>query len=114
MNVLCGWGHEAGEALSSHPLVNQIVFTGIVPTGIAIVIAAAKKVVPCVLEFGGKSAAIVHKDANLNGFENDVRWGIFFNAGQVCSAMSRVILHDDVYDELVERMVGVAKGLSFG
>ncbi len=113
-NILCGWGHEAGAALSAHPLVNQIVFTGSVPTGIAIAGAAAKNVVPCVLELGGKSAAIVHKDADLAAFENDVRWGIFFNAGQVCSAMSRVIVHNDVHDEVVERMVGVAKGLSVG
>ena len=68
--------------------------------------------VPCVLELGGKSAAIVHDDADLDAFENDVRWGIYFNAGQVCSAMSRVIAHDSIHDALVERMVGVAKSLT--
>ncbi|WP_133489256.1 aldehyde dehydrogenase family protein [Aliiroseovarius marinus] len=112
VNILCGLGHEAGAALSAHPEVNQIVFTGSVPTGIAIATSAAKNVVPCVLELGGKSAAIVHDDADLDAFENDVRWGIYFNAGQVCSAMSRVIVHDSVHDELVERMVGVAQSLS--
>lgn len=65
-----------------------------------------------VLELGGKSAAIVHDDADLEAFENDLRWGIFFNAGQVCSAMSRVIVHDSIHDELVDRMVGVANSLS--
>ena len=109
VNVLCGLGHEAGAALSAHPHVNQIVFTGSVPTGIAIATAAAQNVVPCVLELGGKSAAIVHDDADLDAFENDVRWGIYFNAGQVCSAMSRVIVHDSHHDELVDRMVGVAQ-----
>jgi acyl-CoA reductase-like NAD-dependent aldehyde dehydrogenase len=59
------WGHEAGAALAVHPGVNQIVFTGSVPTGIAIATAAAQNVVPCVLELGGKSAAIVHEDADL-------------------------------------------------
>ncbi len=112
VNILCGLGHQAGAALSAHPLVNQIVFTGSVPTGIAIATAAAQNVVPCVLELGGKSAAIVHKDADLEAFENDVRWGIYFNAGQVCSAMSRVIVHDGVHDELVDRMVGVAQSLT--
>jgi aldehyde dehydrogenase (NAD+) len=112
VNILCGLGHEAGAALSAHPEVNQIVFTGSVPTGIAIATAAAKNVVPCVLELGGKSAAIVHDDADLDAFENDVRWGIYFNAGQVCSAMSRVIVHDSIHDELVERMVGVAQSLT--
>ncbi|MGB7316466.1 MAG: aldehyde dehydrogenase family protein, partial [Planktotalea sp.] len=112
VNILCGLGREAGAALSAHPHVNQIVFTGSVPTGIAIATAAARNVVPCVLELGGKSAAIVHDDADLDAFEADVRWGIYFNAGQVCSAMSRVIAHDSIHDELVERMVGVAQSLT--
>ncbi|MBY6058005.1 aldehyde dehydrogenase family protein [Leisingera daeponensis] len=114
VNILCGLGHEAGAALSAHPHVNQIVFTGSVPTGVAIASAAARNVVPCVLELGGKSAAIVHDDADLDAFENDVRWGIYFNAGQVCSAMSRVIVHESRHDELVERIAGVAGSLSVG
>ena len=114
VNILCGLGQDAGAALSAHPGVNQIVFTGSVPTGVAIASAAAKNVVPCVLELGGKSAAIVHNDADLDAFEKDVRWGIYFNAGQVCSAMSRVIVHESVHDELVERVSSVAKTLSVG
>ncbi|PSL22024.1 aldehyde dehydrogenase family protein [Shimia abyssi] len=114
VNVLCGMGHEAGAALAGHAGVNQIVFTGSVPTGVAIATAAAQNVVPCVLELGGKSAAIVHDDADLEAFENDIRWGIYFNAGQVCSAMSRVIVHESRHDELVERAAKVAKSLSVG
>lgn len=114
INVLCGLGHVAGAALAGHPGVNQIVFTGSVRTGIAIATAAAQNVVPCVLELGGKSAAIVHDDADLDAFENDIRWGIWFNAGQVCSAMSRVIVHESRHDELVERAVAIAKSLSVG
>jgi aldehyde dehydrogenase (NAD+) len=114
VNVLCGLGREAGAALSGHPHVNQLVFTGSVPTGIAIATAAAQNVVPCVLELGGKSAAIVHEDADLDAFENDIRWGIYFNAGQVCSAMSRVIVHESRAEELVARAEQVAKSLSVG
>lgn len=114
VNILCGLGSEAGAALSAHPHVNQIVFTGSVPTGVAIASAAAKNVVPCVLELGGKSAAIVHDDADLDAFETDARWGIYFNAGQVCSAMSRVIVHESRHDELVERLSAVASSLSVG
>ncbi|MEL6171896.1 MAG: aldehyde dehydrogenase family protein, partial [Pseudomonadota bacterium] len=114
VNILCGLGHEAGASLSAHPGVNQIVFTGSVRTGIAIATAAAQNVVPCVLELGGKSAAIVHEDADLEAFERDIRWGIYFNAGQVCSAMSRVIVHESRHDELVERATSVAKSLSVG
>lgn len=112
VNVLCGLGRDAGAALSAHSDVNQIVFTGSVPTGIAISTAAAKNVVPCVLELGGKSAAIVHDDADLQAFETDIRWGIYFNAGQVCSAMSRVIVHESRKDELVERAAKVARSLT--
>ena len=114
VNVLCDYGHEAGAALSAHPGVNQIVFTGSVPTGIAIATAAAQNVVPCVLELGGKSAAIVHDDADLDAFMSDVRWGIYFNAGQVCSAMSRVIASERIHDELVERIVDLASSLQVG
>jgi len=114
VNLLCGLGAEAGAALAAHPDVNQIVFTGSVATGISIARAAAGNVVPCVLELGGKSAAIVHEDADLDAFETDIRWGIYFNAGQVCSAMSRVIVHDSRHAELIERVEQVAKSLSVG
>ena len=114
VNVLCGLGPEAGAALSAHPGVDQIVFTGSVPTGIAIACAAAGNVVPCVLELGGKSAALVFEDADLEAFMDDVRWGIYYNAGQVCSAMSRVIVHKTIHDRLVDGVVALAEGLSVG
>lgn len=114
VNLVCGHGHEAGAALSAHPDINQVVFTGSVATGIAIASAAAKNVVPCVLELGGKSAAIVHSDADLEAMETDIRKGIFTNAGQVCSAMSRIIVHESRHDELVQRAVSIAEALSVG
>ena len=114
VNLLCGLGPEAGAALAGHPDVDQIVFTGSVETGISIASAAAKNVVPCVLELGGKSAAIVYPDADIEGFVRNVRWGIYFNAGQVCSAMSRAIVHRDVHDAVVEGIVEMARGLSVG
>ncbi len=114
VNVLTGWGHEAGAALASHPGVNQIVFTGSVATGSAIAQAAARNIVPCVLELGGKSAAIVHRDADLDAFLGDVRRGIFMNAGQICSAMSRIVVHRAVHDDLVDRIAGLAKSIDVG
>jgi aldehyde dehydrogenase (NAD+) len=65
------------RALTSHPGVNQIVFTGSVATGIAIATRGGANVVPCVLELGGKSAAIVHEDADLEDLVENVRWGIY-------------------------------------
>jgi len=111
VNILSGLGQDAGAALAGHPGIDQIVFTGSVPTGIAIATAAARNIVPCVLELGGKSAAIVHEDADLDAFEHDLRWGIFFNAGQVCSAMSRVIVHASRHKEMLERAERIAKSL---
>lgn len=114
LHILCGLGQDAGAALAAHPDVNQIVFTGSVATGISIATAAARNVVPCVLELGGKSAAIVHDDADLDAFLSDMRWGIYFNAGQVCSAMSRVIVQEKVHDRLVEGMTDLARNLTVG
>ena len=111
VNILCGLGRDAGAALTAHRHVNQIVFTGSIATGVAIASSAAKNVVPCVLELGGKSAAIVHDDADLQAFESDLRWGIFFNAGQVCSAMSRVVVHSSRKAELLDRAAAVAQSL---
>ncbi len=114
VNILCGVGREAGAALSAHPGIDQVVFTGSVPTGVAIATAAAQNVVPCVLELGGKSAAIVCADADLDNLIDSVRWGIYFNAGQVCSAMSRLIVHESIAGEVRERIVALAESLSVG
>jgi aldehyde dehydrogenase (NAD+) len=114
LQVFSGLGHVAGATLAAHPDINQVVFTGSVATGQKIAAAAAQTVVPCVLELGGKSAAIVHDDADLDSFENDIRSGIYGNAGQICSALSRVVVQDSIHDELVERIAGVAKSMSVG
>ena len=114
VNILCGLGHDAGAALTAHPDIGNIVFTGSVETGIRVATAAAANVKPAILELGGKSAAIVMPDADLDNVMESVRWGIYFNAGQVCSAMSRVIAHEDVHNEIVERCVALAESLSVG
>jgi aldehyde dehydrogenase (NAD+) len=114
VNILCGLGHEAGAALAAHPDVNQIVFTGSVATGSAIAQAAARNIVPCVLELGGKSAAIVFADADMDRLMKSVRSGIYLNAGQVCSAMSRAVVHESVHDEFVERAAQLAKSIPVG
>lgn len=114
LSVLAGPGREVGAALVSHRETNQIVFTGSVPTGRAIMRAAAENSVPCVMELGGKSAAVVFPDADLDQLIESVRWGIYFNAGQVCSAMSRLLVQREVYDDVVARVAELACGLSIG
>jgi aldehyde dehydrogenase (NAD+) len=114
LNMLCGYGDEAGAALVAHPQVDQIVFTGSVATGKAILRSAADRAVPCVMELGGKSAAVVFADADLDAVMQSVDWGIFFNAGQVCSAMSRLIVHEDIHDEVVARILHLAESQIIG
>ncbi len=114
VNILCGHGAEAGAALSAHPDIDQLVFTGSVPTGQSILRAAAEAAVPCVMELGGKSPSIVFPDADMDLVVDNTIAGIFMNCGQVCDAMSRLIVHEDVYDEVVERVVAATRKLSIG
>ncbi len=114
VNLVTGDGPVAGAALVGHPGVDQIVFTGSVETGKAILHAAADRVVPTVMELGGKSAAIVFDDADLDALVESTRWGIFMNAGQVCSAMSRLIVTPDIHDDVVDRVGTLADGLHVG
>ena len=112
LSILCGLGTEVGAALVANPKVDQIVFTGSVATGQHILKSAADNATPCVMELGGKSAAVVFPDADKKQFLDSVAWGIFFNAGQVCSAMSRILVHNDIYEEIVADISELAKKLS--
>ncbi|OEY65100.1 aldehyde dehydrogenase family protein [Marinobacter sp. X15-166B] len=114
VNLLCGQGSTVGSHLVRHQSTNQIVFIGSVPTGQRILKDAAERATPAVMELGGKSAAIVLKDANLETLLASVKAGIFFNAGQVCSAMSRLLIQRDRYDEVKAAVVALAESLSIG
>ncbi len=113
-NLVTGDGDDAGAALVRHPGVDQVVFTGSVDTGRSVLHAAAERIVPTVMELGGKSAAVVYDDADLDLLVESIRWGIFSNAGQVCSAMSRLIVPARLHDEVVDRVVSVARDLHVG
>ena len=114
LSMLNGPGREIGAALASHSDIDQIVFTGSVATGRSILHAAAERAIPSVMELGGKSAAVVFSDADMDQLLSSVRYGIFFNAGQVCSAMSRLLVQRDIYDDVVERVSALAQGLRVG
>jgi len=113
-NLICGYGHEAGAALVAHEGIDQIVFTGSVPTGQAILRSAAERAIPSVMELGGKSAAVVFADADMEQLLSSVKWGIFFNAGQVCSAMSRLLVQREIYDQVVEAVTELAQSQQLG
>lgn len=114
VNLICGRGREVGSYLVSSKQVDQIVFTGSVPTGQSILRAAAENATPSVMELGGKSAALVFTDADRQQVLSSVKNGIFFNAGQVCSALSRLLVQREIYDEIVASVVQMAEGLSVG
>lgn len=114
VNIVCGLGHEAGAALAAHRDIDHIVFTGSVETGKSVLRAAAERVIPCVMELGGKSGAIVFADADLDQVAASAAAGIFKHAGQICSAGSRLIVHRSVYDSVAARLVASAEALSVG
>jgi acyl-CoA reductase-like NAD-dependent aldehyde dehydrogenase len=114
VNLICGLGEEAGAALASHPDIDQIVFTGSVATGRKVAHAAAQSLIPAVLELGGKSPGIVYPDADMDNVIANTQAGIFMNSGQCCDAVSRLVVHESIYDETVDRLAAMANGLSIG
>jgi len=114
LNVVPGLGEEAGAALSAHPGVNHLSFTGSVGVGMLVQQAAAKNVVPVTLELGGKSPQLVFADADLErALPFLVNAGIQ-NAGQTCSASSRILVQRSLHDALLERLAERYRALEVG
>lgn len=114
LNVLPGPGPTAGMALVTHPGVDKITFTGSPAVGKLIMERAAAHVPRITLELGGKSPNVVFADADLDAAVKAATAGVFFNAGQVCSAGTRVLVEDSIYDEFSERLVARAATLKVG
>lgn len=102
INIVLGTGKDVGEAIVSHPAVRKVAFTGSVGVGRAIGHIAAERIIPLTLELGGKSANIVFEDADLDLAAVESVKGFTLNAGQVCSAGTRVLVQRIVYDRFVE------------
>jgi len=114
LNVVTGLGAEAGAALAAHSGVQHMSFTGSVRTGEAIQAAAAKNVIPVTLELGGKSPQLVFDDADLDrALPFLVNAGIQ-NAGQTCSASSRILVQRGIYDAVRDRMADAYRALKVG
>ncbi len=114
VNVVTGFGAEAGQALVDHPGIAKISFTGSTATGSRIASATASRFVGSTLELGGKSPNIVFEDADVANASMGVVAGIFAAAGQTCIAGSRVLAHRSVYDELVELVTDRARRIRMG
>lgn len=109
-NVVTGIGAEAGAALTAHPDVDHLGFVGSTQIGSVVAHAAADRVVPTTLELGGKSPQIVFPDAQLESAAESIVKAILQNAGQTCSAGSRLLVHDSIHDTLVDmacRLMGL-------
>jgi aldehyde dehydrogenase (NAD+) len=113
-NVVTGYGSEAGEALTTHPGIDGITFTGSVETGRRVMRAAAVHIRPVVLELGGKSPHIIFADADLDLAAVEVIKGIYSNAGQICSAGSRLLVEERIREPLLERVLALSQRLRVG
>jgi len=107
-------GMEAGVALASHPGLGRLTFTGASDTGRKVMAAAAATLTPPTMELGGKNALVVFPDADLDATLSAAIEGMFFNQGEACTATSRVLVHEDVHDEFLERFCAATLRLVVG
>ncbi len=114
VNIVHGTGSRVGEAIISHPDIGVISFTGSSAIGSRIAEVAGKMLKKVSLELGGKNPQIVMDDADLELALEGVLWGAFGTTGQRCTATSRLILHEPIYDKFIEMLVERAKQLKIG
>jgi aldehyde dehydrogenase (NAD+) len=114
VNIVTGFGPEAGAPLVEHPLVRAVSFTGSSEVGRIVGQTAAGHFKPCSLEMGGKNAMIVLEDANLDLALDGALWGAFGTSGQRCTATSRIIVHRDVAKAFIRKLVDRAEDLKVG
>ena len=107
LNVVSGFGAETGAPLVNHPLIRLVSFTGGVPGGSAVAMGAARQVKPVIMELGGKSPQIVLENADPELSANGVAAGIFPPSGQSCVAGSRLVVHESLHDEMVDRLTEI-------
>jgi len=113
-NVITGTGVEAGAPLTAHPDIDHITFTGSVVTGQRVMKTAADEVTRLVLELGGKSPVVVLDDCDREAALSGVMGAIFENAGQICSAGSRLVIEKGIHSDFVQELVSRAKNLKLG
>jgi len=115
LNVVTGYGEEAGAALARHPLVGKLSFTGSTEVGKEVMRVAGDRIVPVSLELGGKSPAIVFPDSDSDRVADGVISGMrFTRQGQSCTAGSRLFLHESIYDSFMSRLTGKLAQMKVG
>jgi betaine-aldehyde dehydrogenase len=114
VNIVPGLGSVAGQYIAEHEGISKVAFTGSTATGRRIVQASAGNLKKVQLELGGKGPNIVFDDADIAAAVNGSAWAIFHNQGQACIAGSRLILHERIADEFLERFTALAKSIRLG
>jgi len=114
VNMVPGYGHDAGARIAAHPGIAKVSFTGSTRTGRSIVEASAGNLKRVQLELGGKGANVVFADAELEAAVNGSAFAIFHNQGQACIAGSRLVLHEAIADEFLDGFLALARSLRVG
>jgi aldehyde dehydrogenase (NAD+) len=114
VNIVTGYGATAGQRIADHPGIGKVSFTGSTNIGRAIVRASAGNLKKVQLELGGKGPNIVFEDAIIPAAVGGSAFGIFHNQGQACIAASRLILHEKIADEFLEKFIGLARSIKLG
>ena len=113
-NVVVGQSSQIGDTLTGHADIDAVSFTGSSASGRQVMIGASSSVKPLHLELGGKSPLIIMEDADLDQAAADAAFGIFWHNGQVCTACSRLLVHQAVYEPFIEKLIKVADSMKIG
>ena len=114
VNIVLGFGQPVGALMAEHPHVDMVSFTGSTAVGKAISAAASKTLKKVALELGGKNPQVVFPDADLDSAADAITFGVYFNAGECCNSGSRIIVHEDIAETLVEKVVALSRKVAFG
>lgn len=114
VNIVLGYGEPVGSLMTTHPDVDMVTFTGSTAVGKSITASAAATLKKVALELGGKNPQVIFPDADLEGAADAVTFGVYFNVGQCCNSSSRIIVHEDVAEEFVARVVDLSRDVAFG
>jgi acyl-CoA reductase-like NAD-dependent aldehyde dehydrogenase len=114
VNIVLGFGQPVGALMAEHPHVDMVSFTGSTAVGKAISTAASRTLKKVALELGGKNPQVVFPDADLDAAADAITFGVYFNAGECCNSGSRIIVHEDIADALVEKVVTLSRKVAVG
>lgn len=112
INIVTGRGSMIGDHIASHPGIDKVSFTGSTPVGQRVGAKAVEALSTVTLELGGKSPMVVFEDADIDAVAEATRWSVFFNAGQVCSAGSRLYIHESRLDDMLDALRKVVEGMN--